>query len=285
MSKSSNSPSTPVSLVTIANQLATTAKGLHEKIRATKRAQTLTAAALAGKIPALAPLGDTILFRLRLSRAGLIECDTIGIWAGEDGAVGVYGPDLRPIPGAEIQTWNATIKGQSIIVINGVALETGFNPSDTALDIVAGSGLEAPELSGEGTPPANLVAPIPQPEIPIHSEEIEIGKSYQIVAMGKLSKKFETPMVDVKNLETGEILSNLICNSELEKIASTYGIGAKFQIVGKAARVNKEGLPIDTEGKVNRAKPAYIVKIADLQGVDFSDMDISDCYKGFSKTK
>lgn len=263
---------TPISLPTIASQLATTAKGLHEKIRSSKRAQTVTAAALAGKIPALAPLGDIVLFRLRLARTGLIECDTVGIWVGDDGAVGVYSPDLRSIPGAEIQTWNGTIKGIAIVAINGIALETGFNPSDDALGIVTEKGLEAPELSGEGTPPANLVAPIPQPEIPLHSEEIQTGKSYEIVAMGKHSKKFQTPMLDVKNLETGEILSNVICNSELEKIASSYGIGAKFQIVGKAPRVNREGLPLDTEGKVNRAKPAYIVKIADLQGPDFSDI-------------
>lgn len=271
MSKNSNPA--PISLPTIASQLATTAKGLHDKIRSSKRAQTLTAAALAGKIPALAPLGDTVLFRLRLARTGLIECDTIGIWVGDDGAVGVYSPDLRPIPGAEIQTWNATIKGQTILIIKGVALETGFNPSDDALSIyTVKQDLLDPDLVGTNTPPANLVAPIPQPEMPLHSEEIETGKSYEIVAMGKLSKKFQTPMVEVKNLETGEILSNVICNSELEKIASSYGIGAKFQIVGKAPRVNRDGLPLDTEGKVNRAKPAYIVKIADLQGPDFSDI-------------
>jgi len=38
--------------------------------------------------------------------------------------------------------------------------------------------------------------------------------------------------------------------------------------------VNKEGLPIDSDGNVNREKPSWIVKIADLQGEDFSDLAI-----------
>jgi hypothetical protein len=268
------STETALSLSAIANQLETTAKGLHNIVRTSKRAQTLTGEALAKKIPTLSPLGDTVLFRIRLGRNGLILCDTVGIWVGEDNSVGVYGPDLRPIPGAEILKWTATIKGNTLIKIAGLVLEIGFNPSDTALGIYVDDGKNdnSPRLNGEGTPPVELVETIPQPEIPLYSEEMEIDVTYEILKMGKESKKYQSLMVDVKNLKTGQILSNVITNSELKKIVTTHGIGAKFQIVGKAVKTDKQGNPVDADGKVNRSKPAHIVKIADLQGLDFSDL-------------
>ena len=265
---------TPIDLLTIAGQIATTAKALGEKIKTTGKPAILTASQLASKIPAIAPLGDLPLFRARIAKNGLLEVDTIGLWVGETGEVGVFAADLTPIPNATILTWVAAIKGETLVEINGVTLKTGFNASEQCVEAIAKDGLNGPGLTGEGIPPLNLLSPIPQPETPIYSDILPLDTVLEITRTGKTSRKFETPMVDVIDRATGEVFTNLICNADLQRIAETHGIGAKFKIVGKAPKTNREGVPIDADGKVNRSKPAYIVKIADLQGDDFSNLTI-----------
>jgi hypothetical protein len=263
-----------IDLLTIAGQIATTAKALGEKIKTTGKPAILTASQLASKIPAIAPLGDLPLFRARIAKNGLLEVDTIGLWVGETGEVGVFAADLTPIPNATILTWVAAIKGETLVEINGVTLKTGFNASEQCVEAIAKDGLNGPGLTGEGIPPLNLLSPIPQPETPIYSDILPLDTVLEITRTGKTSRKFETPMVDVIDRATGEVFTNLICNADLQRIAETHGIGAKFKIVGKAPKTNREGVPIDADGKVNRSKPAYIVKIADLQGDDFSNLTI-----------
>jgi hypothetical protein len=263
-----------IDLLTIAGQIATTAKALGEKIKTTGKPAILTASQLASKIPAIAPLGDLPLFRARIAKNGLLEVDTIGLWVGETGEVGVFAADLTPIPNATILTWVAAIKGETLVEINGVTLKTGFNASEQCVEAIAKDELNGPGLTGEGIPPLNLLSPIPQPETPIYSDILPLDTVLEITRTGKTSRKFETPMVDVIDRATGEVFTNLICNADLQRIAETHGIGAKFKIVGKAPKTNREGVPIDADGKVNRSKPAYIVKIADLQGDDFSNLTI-----------
>jgi hypothetical protein len=261
----------PINLVEIANQLASTAKALHSKVREGGKALTLQASQLASKIPGLEGLGNLNLFRLRETRNGLIDCDTLGIWVGENGEVGVFTPDLIPVPKAQICSYNSGIRGYTIIELEGIFLKTGFNPASIHIEELV--NLKVDGIDGEGVPKVVIVSDIPQPETPIYSDEIPHNVELKIIKTGKRSRKFDTPLVDVE-VPTGKILKNVICNSELARIVETNGIGAKFKIVGKAPRVNKEGLPIDSEGKVNKAKPSYTVQIADLQLTDFSDLSI-----------
>jgi hypothetical protein len=270
----SGTVSNAIDLLTIAGQIATTAKALGEKIKTTGKPVILSANQLASKIPAIASLGDLPLFRARIAKNGLLEVDTIGLWVGETGEVGVYGSDLTYIPNAKILTWVAAIKGETIVEIDGVTLKTGFNASEACVEIIAKDGLNGAGLTGEGNPPTNLVSPIPQPEIPVYSDILPIDVVLEITKTGKTSRKFETPMVDAIDRATGEVFTNLICNADLQRIAETHGIGAKFKIVGKAPRLDREGNPIDATGKINRSKPAYVVKIADMQGDDFSNLTI-----------
>ena len=265
---------TAIDLLSIAGQIATTAKALGEKIKSTGKPVILTATQLASKIPAIAPLGDLPLFRARIAKNGLLEVDTIGLWVGESGEIGVYGADLTPIPTAKILTWVAAIKGQTIVEIDGVTLKTGFNPSEHCIEIIATDGLNGPGLTGEGNPPVDLVSPLPQPETPIYSDSLPLDTVLEITKTGKTSRKFETPMIDAIDRATGEVFTNLLCNADLQKIAETHGIGARFKIVAKAPKLDREGNPVDATGKINRSKPAYIVKIADLQGEDFSNLTI-----------
>lgn len=276
--KSNPSPSlstmqAPISLIEKASTIANTAEKLREMVRTQKKPITLTTDQLKAKLPGIAALGPNVpVIRLRLSRAGLVEGDTLGVWLGDDGKVGVFDPRLNPVAGVEILSWSALIKGSAIISIGGQSFEIGFNPSDEAIDR-ATNNLEDPTLAGEGNPPPDLVAPIPHPEIPPYSKELAENIVFEIKAVGRKSQKYQTPMIDIQS-EKGEFFRDVICNAEMEKIASTYGVGGKFKIVGRAKRVNKEGLPIDSDGNVNREKPSWIVKIADLQGEDFSDLAI-----------
>lgn len=262
---------TITNLSQLASQLATTAKGLHAKVKESKQPLTLTASQLAAKIPTLEGLGETVVFRLREMRNGLISADTLGVWVGEDGKVGVYSPDLTPVKKAKILSYNSGINGFTIVEIEGLQFQIGFNPSQSHIEELV--NLKVTGIDGEGSPKVDMVAPIPQPEIPIYSDEIPQNVTLKIVGVGKLSRKFSSPMVDIET-PTGEVLKNVICNSDLSRISETYGKGATFKIVAKAPRLNKEGQPIDSEGKVNKLKPSYTVQIADLQQTDFSDLTL-----------
>jgi hypothetical protein len=169
-----------IDLLTIAGQIATTAKALGEKIKTTGKPAILTASQLASKIPAIAPLGDLPLFRARIAKNGLLEVDTIGLWVGETGEVGVFAADLTPIPNATILTWVAAIKGETLVEINGVTLKTGFNASEQCVEAIAKDGLNGPGLTGEGIPPLNLLSPIPQPETPIYSDILPLDTVLEI---------------------------------------------------------------------------------------------------------
>jgi hypothetical protein len=262
---------TMTNLSQLASQLATTAKGLHAKVKETKQAVTLTGLQLAGKIPTLEGLGDTVVFRLREMRNGLIACDTLGVWVGENGKVGVFTADLNPVGKTKILSYNSGINGHTIIEIEGLKFQIGFNPSQSHIEELV--NLKVTGIDGEGSPKPEMVAPIPQPETPIYSDEIPSNVTLTIVKTGKQSRKFSTPLIDIET-PTGEVLKNVICNADLTRIVETYGKGASFKIVGKAPRLNKEGLPIDSEGKVNKLKPAYMVQIADLQQTDFADLTV-----------
>jgi hypothetical protein len=262
---------TITNLSQLASQLANTAKGLHAKVKETKQALTLTGLQLKAKIPQLEGLGETVVFRLREMKNGLIACDTLGVWLGENGKVAVFSPDLTPVAKVKILSYNSGINGFTIVEIDGIKYQIGFNPSQSHIEELV--NLKVTGIDGEGSPKPEMVAPIPQPEIPIYSDEIPNNVTLTVVKTGKQSRKFSSPLIDIET-PTGEILKNVICNADLSRIVETYGKGATFKIVGKAPKLNKDGLPIDAEGKVNKLKPAYMVQIADLQQTDFSDLTV-----------
>lgn len=264
---------TVLNLQETATQIATTAKALVRKVREEGKPVTLTASQLAAKIPQLKKLPpDLVIFRLIETRSGLVEGQSLAVWTDEDTTVKLFSPDLTPITeGVEFLSYNSGISGFYEFKLQGQTFRTGFNPSQTHIKQLV--SMQSKGLDGEGLAPNDIVAPVPQPEIPIYSDVLPQNVPLEVISNNKVSRKYETPMITVK-APNGETFKNVICNSALESLVETHGIGAKFKIGDKAPRVNKEGQPIDANGKVNKLKPSYIVQIIDLQATDFSDLTI-----------
>lgn len=257
-------------LLEVANQIATTATGLHKKVIESGKPMLITVQQLAKKMPELQTLpSDIPIFRLR--QAGqAFECDSLAVYVGPDGEPTVYQPDLEALPGFSFIRYKTGIGGYCDIEYEkGLELRIAISVSDDHIvELVEqnSKGLEA-----EGSPLPHYLRLVPQPEIPIYSDVLPMNTELTILSNGLKSRKYETPMVTVK-APNGEVFKNVICNADLQRIVETHGLGAKFKIVSKRPRVNREGEPINSEGKVDKKNPSMIVKIADLQGIDFSDL-------------
>lgn len=222
------------------------------------------------KMPELKSLPlDMTLFRLR-QNGQTFECDTLSVYATSEGEPMIYQPDLEPLTGFSFTRYKTGISGYCDIKYDkGLELRIGISANDehiTALVEQNSKGIES-----EGQPLPHYLRQVPQPEIPIYSDVLPMDTALIILSDGLKSRKFNTPLVTVK-APNGEIFKNVICNSDLERILESYGVGAEFKIVSKRPRCNRNGEPINADGKVDKKNPSMIVKITDLQGVDFSDL-------------
>ena len=264
-----NATSTQVNLLETANQIATTAISLQKKVTETGKPISIAAKTLLQKMPELEPLpADMILFRLRES-GSTYSCDTLMAYASEDKVL-LTQPDLQILTDFAFVRYQSGISGWADIQhASGLQLRVGMSVSDehvTELVTLNKKGIE-----GNGEPKTQYLKQLPKPEIPIYSHLLPVNAVLTIIKHGDKSKKFDTPLIDAQSSE-GEIFKNIICNAALERIIEAHGVGAKFKITGKRPKVNKDGKEIDSEGKVNSKNPAMIVQIADLQGLDFSDL-------------
>lgn len=271
-----------VNLLDVANQLKTTAVSLQQKVKESGKPVAIPAKAVSKKVTELAQLpADLVLFRLRES-VGVFECDTLCPFVDDDGNVTLFSPDLEPVTGFEFVSYTTGYSGNCIVRHeSGLQLQTPISTNQAHIEKLVGDNKRG--LEGTGSPLPEYLSPVPQPEIPLYNDDLPQNQALEVVKTGKTTRQFQTPMVDVKT-QSGTIIKNLICNADLQRIVERYGVGAKFQIAGKRPRLNKEGLPINEFGKTEAEwkadknketwKPAQIVQIADLQGTDFSDLEI-----------
>lgn len=257
-----------VDLLELANQIATTAKGVHKAVEESKRPQSLKAEVLTKKCPEFKALPPTLtLFRVR-KLDNIFKCDTLTVYTSEEGVATIYTPELDVVEGFDFVKYKSGVSGFCEVKhTSGLTLIIGISVSDD--ERIDGSNDEI-----EGTPLPHKLKVVPRPEIPLYSEIVPVNDELEIVRNGLQSKEFKTPLVDVKITRTGEVLKNVICNAALERILEKYGVGGKFKIAGKRPRTNKKGEPIDANGKVNKSRPSWSVQIVDCQGTDFSDLKI-----------
>lgn len=258
---------TQINLLEIANQLALTAKSLQKKADDDGYV-IVTASQLSGKIPELKVLENTAIFRLRKSD-DIYKADTLTAFADDNGEARLYSADLTELSGFTSIKYKSGISGYiDIKHETGLALKISISYSDDHILELEGENISGYEA--KGMPKPSYLRLLPQPETPLYSEILPHNVEIEIVSNGKKSRKYDTPLVSVK-LPDGKIILNIICNATLQRIYESHGVGARFKIVGKRPRKNKEGQPIDSDGKVNIKKPSYIVEIVNCQSVDFSD--------------
>ena len=264
----SEKTATQMNLLEIANQLALTAKGLQKKVDSDGFV-TVTATQLSGKMPELKVLKDTAIFRLRKGD-DCYKADTLTAYTDDNGEAKLYSADLSELTGFTALKYKSGISGHiDIQHKSGLELKISISTNDNhilELEETQSSGFE-----GEGMPKPDYLRLVPQPETPLYSDVLPHNVEIEILSNGRKSRKYETPLVTVK-LPDGKIVKDVICNAALQRIYESSGNGSKFKIVGKRARKNKEGQPIDSDGKVNPSKPSYIVDIVNCQSIDFADL-------------
>ena len=259
---------TQINLLEIANQLALTAKGLQKKVDADGFV-IVTATQLSAKMPELKVLKDTAIFRLRKGD-DCYKADTLTAYTDDNGEAKLYSADLTELVDFSAIKYKSGISG-FIDIKHKSGLELKISISTNDDHILELEESETPGFEGEGMPKPGYLRLVPQPETPLYSDVLPHNVEIEILSNGKKSRKYDTPLVSVK-LPDGKIIKDVICNSALQRIYESSGNGAKFKIVGKRARKNKEGQPTDSDGKVNHSKPSYIVDIVNCQSVDFSDL-------------
>jgi len=261
-------PSPVIDLVEVSNQLASSAKGLQKTALDTKKPVFVSVQSILKKLPDLAVLPpDLAIFRLRATDSIFIA-DTLNVYELEGQTV-ITSPDLELLDGFDFVSYKTGINGFCVVSYNGLTLKIGMSVSDSHVEDLINTGARG--IDGSGKPDPSYLRKLPQPEIPLYSDDLPQNVALTIVTTGKTTQRFDTPLVDITDPK-GKLYKNVICNSDLASISTKHGIGSKFKIIGKRARVNKEGLPIDATGKVNKFKPSYIVQLQDLQGLDFSDL-------------
>lgn len=258
---------TQINLLEIANQLALTAKSLQKKVDDDGYV-IVTASQLSGKIPELKVLENTAIFRLRKSD-DVYKADTLTAFTDDNGVAKLYSADLTELSNFTAIKYKSGISGYIDIKHDtGLKLKISISYSDD--HILELEGENSSGFEGKGMPNPSYLKLVPQPETPLYSDILPHDVEIEILSNGRKSRKFDTPLVTVK-LPDGKIIKDVISNATLQRIYESHGNGAKFKIVGKRPRKNKDGQPIDSEGKVNPKKPSYIVEIVNCQSVDFSD--------------
>jgi len=257
-----------IDLQETANQLSSSAKGLQKTALETKKPVFVSVQSLIKKLPLLEVLPPALtIFRLRATDS-IFVADTLNVYE-LDGKAVLASPDLEVLEGFGFGDYRTGINGFCDVTYKGLTLRVNISVSDSHIETLIETGVKG--VDGSGIPSIEYLRKFPQPEIPIYSDELPQNQALTIIGTGKTTQKWDTAMVDIQTPKC-VVFKNVICNSELEKIVTKHGLGSKFKIIGKRAKVNKDGVPIDSEGKVNPKKPAYIVQIADMQGLDFSDL-------------
>lgn len=258
-----------INLLEIGTQLALTAKGLQQKCDNQPYGVLIPTDMLAGKIPDLKKLGNVNILKMRKVN-DVYKCDTINLYVNNDGEVCIYSPDFQQLSDFECLSYKTGIGGHSIIEHkSGVQFTVAISCSDEHIsELVADDKYF---VEGQGLPLPSYLKLVPQPETPLHDNTIPHNEVLEIISTGKKSRKFSTPLISIKS-ESGQIFTDVIANAIVQRISENYGIGSKFKIVGKRARKNKEGQPIDVNGVISHDKPAYLVDVVDCQAPQFDDL-------------
>lgn len=278
-----NTPTiTEINLLDTANKIALSSKNLHKKCDSIHpKPLNLKASNLKKKLPQLENLPDNLtLFRMSKRESDKsYKVNTLTLFSHNDEVV-ICTPDLNILDNFKTIKYKTGVSGYAIInhVPTGIHFRTSISSDPNYLMDLENSESEGEK--GEGNPPINSLRRMPQPETPLHSPILPRNVALEITASGKTSKEYSTPLVDLKDCNTGEIYKDVLTNKEVQRILESFGIGAKFKIVKVRQRNGKgkgNGDRTNSTFSQNLAgskQISYIVDILPLSGVDFSDLTI-----------
>jgi len=275
-----------IDLLEIASRIGMTAKKLQEKVTETGESVSIVGTKLAGKYPELKNI-DRPVFKIRTGRIeGTFACDTFTVFKSQNGNVMVYDCDLKPVENAVLTAYRLGIGGYAFADIDGVEFKIGLSTSPEYQEILYQVGTRPDETNG--SPDPDTVRLLPCPLTPLHADKIKLETVYKIIGDDGVSNEFETRLLSIES-ETGETINRVAANVEITHIYETHGIGAKFKILNRYERRNKDGEIYDSETGLSlkdwekshakgettgEFKPQWKHIVLDLQGDDFSDFDV-----------
>lgn len=246
-----------VNLQQIASQLEQSAKTVEAKVKGTEERYNIPTSAIAKKVPELKNFGKSTIFQARWDKEN--ECMRVDVpkvcKSYDTEKVITQLPDLEELSEVEYIKYVTGLGGYAVIKIENTNFQIGLTAN---LDLDDDELEKFEGIDGTGEPPIEVLGYEKRPEI--HLKTIPENEELIVVANGKKSCKHETSMCDVKISSTGEIVKNVLCNTQLERLIVQYGSegGCKFKITKK------------TKLKDGKTK----VSILDLNGVDFSDLEL-----------
>lgn len=252
---------------------------LYQKVMDSGNPIDISADVLAKKKPELKPLGSLSLIKVAKSKKGNVYVNTLNLFTDENGEVGVYDVKLSPVPKAKIISHKGGYDGFAVVQIEKLDLICNISiPED--FDTLR---VDNPKLieETEGSPHPSNIAPLPRPENPMYN--LELG-DYTVKAISdRKTGKFQNQIVTLNDSQGNEF-PHTIANGPLEKLISKYGPGCKFRITDVRGKCNKDGDPVNHQSKTEDDfestdeipvwKQAQTVVLLDLNGEDYSDLDI-----------
>lgn len=277
-----------IDLLAIAASIETDSTKVHEIVEKTGKPVILLAKNLKAKYPELSALPDNLpLLRIRQhpSIPKVYICETIKVFKDDFMLVKAFDAELNAL-NYEIVKYKSGISGYAVIKADELLLIVGLSCSDdhrlSSLEIAQefdhnepfqdnyGNQFDVNGFVGEGTPPSEYVALVPRPEIPLYSPDLVERSVYEIIESGLKSRQYQTPLYNIKD-SNGKLIKNVIGNGALNRIFEKNGVGAKFSIVQRFQKLDKDGNPIKSSGN---NKDVWEVRIKDHQAVDLSDICI-----------
>lgn len=246
-----------VNLQQIASQLEQSAKTIESRVKGTDKRFNVPTGALLKKVPELKNFGKLTVFQARWTDEGMrIEIPRI-CKSYDSEKVITQLPDLEELDNVEYINYVTGLGGYGIIKVGNANFQIGLTAN---LDLDDDELEKFEGIEGTGEPPIEVLGYEKRPEIPLKSDSIPLDQELIVIANGKKSREYDTPMCDLKVSSTDEIIKNVLCNSQLERLIAEYGSkgDCKFKITKK------------TKLKGGKTK----VSILDLNGVNFSDLEL-----------
>ncbi|WP_138071276.1 hypothetical protein [Picosynechococcus sp. PCC 11901] len=260
-----NNPST-IDLIDISNRLIASNQGLREKAEKSNSPVLITGKSLVKKIPSLKPLEKKTLISIR-SMDGVTQSLLPCVYQ-DGGDVVVCLPDLNatPCPEFEVLGFRAGRNGFSILKYGDVVIKAAIACNRDFLDDLEAEGQDYSE--SEGQPDPSILKPKPQLEIPLRN--IPENVIFKITATGGKTEKYNTDLIDIQSEENPEMIyRNVICNSELSRIANSGK--KKFKITEHATTYQK------TTEKNQYGKEKQITKeVTKTYVIPVDELDLSD---------
>jgi hypothetical protein len=248
-----NTTTQPINLHEIALKLSAN-NAIADKISET--GIVFTAKQLTPKLPQFEALGDMSLIALRKDGNGNNSYVLPTLYSDGDEFV-VCLPDLnRSVTTRfKVKSWQAGDLTYSVLETNGdIILKCAIACNRQFLDDVRTEFNG--QLEGQGTETLKAIWLKEKPQIELPLRTLSIGIAFEVIGTGQRSRKYSTPMVNLKD-SSGNEYHNVITNSALRNLIDS---GCQQFMIKEVVEMKKDKTRTDK------------VILTPLDGADFSDL-------------